>query len=49
MPKYGHDIRIREVLNGFIVKVGCEYVVIEGLDAYDRAIAMASVSAGVPL
>ena len=32
MPKYGHDIRIREVLNGFIVKVGCEYVVIEGGD-----------------
>ncbi len=27
--KYGHDITIREVMNGFVVKVGCEHIVIE--------------------
>lgn len=28
--KRGHDITIRRVLNGFVVRIGCEHIVIQG-------------------
>lgn len=32
MASYGYDITIREVMNGFVVRVGCEHLVVGGKD-----------------
>ncbi len=42
MASYGHDITIREVMNGFVVKVGCEHIVIEGNSMRDAVDSLCS-------
>jgi len=42
MASYGHDITIREVMNGFVVRVGCEHIVIEGNSLKDAVDSLCS-------
>lgn len=38
MNTYGFDINIKEVLNGYIVTIGCETVVVEGEKSFEDAV-----------